>query len=280
MKRLVALAALVACALMASRADQPLATIDSAAIKRSLSQVLRHAETRAIPLATLRRQLERTTCALRLPRSRMAAMSPAQVYRVRRDSVFIMAVLYPCGKCTNLHVSVAAGFCIASNGVMVTNYHVVDNTNGILICAVSLEGVAYPVREVLAADKDADIAIVRVEADNLAPVPLAARADVGDIVGVISHPGDRFYLFTSGMVSGYYLSYDHQRHTVPIMAITADFAQGSSGGPVLDMCGEIVGMVASTQTLAADTEKNQEHTQMVLKNCVPVDSIRALISAP
>ena len=273
-------AACAACALIVAQAAPPSTTIDGAVIKRSLPATLRRVEARAVPLSLLRRQLALAHCTIELPPPCKVAMSPAQMYRLRRDSVFIMSTLYKCGTCTDTHASVAAGFCIATNGVLVTNYHVMNATNGSFIAAVSFDGMAYPVREVLAADKDADIAIVRIEADTIAPIPLAAPADVGNVVCVISHPGEHFYLLTSGMVAGYYANCTHHRRRTPRMVITADFAQGSSGGPVLDMCGEVVGMVASTQTLATGDDKDHERTQMVLKNCVPVESIRALISHP
>jgi len=62
------------------------------------------------------------------------------------------------------------------------------------------------------------------------------------------------------------------------MAVTADFAKGSSGGPLLDACGNVAGMVASTTSIYYGTEKGQkDNLQMVLKHCVPAASILKLI---
>jgi serine protease Do len=58
------------------------------------------------------------------------------------------------------------------------------------------------------------------------------------------------------------------------MSITADFAQGSSGGPVLDRRGNVIGVVAATLSLY----NSDNNLQMVSKEAIPVSRIRALIT--
>jgi serine protease Do len=60
------------------------------------------------------------------------------------------------------------------------------------------------------------------------------------------------------------------------MAISADYARGSSGAGVLNDSGEVVGMVASTITINYDN-KEKTNPQMVVRLCAPVDAIRRLI---
>ena len=125
----------------------------------------------------------------------------------------------------------------------------------------------------LAASARDDVAIFRVAADDLHPLQLAAPAAVGEGVAVVSHPHSLFYVLTQGAVARYCFE-----KGVPRMQITADYAVGSSGGPVLNAGGGVVGMVASTQTIYADQQHGQPgHMQMVVKLCVPCASIRKLI---
>ena len=65
------------------------------------------------------------------------------------------------------------------------------------------------------------------------------------------------------------------------MSITADYAKGSSGGPVVDDAGHVVGMVSTTESIyygsrANDPKDPKGPLQMVVKNCVPVEAIRHL----
>ena len=66
---------------------------------------------------------------------------------------------------------------------------------------------------------------------------------------------------------------------VPMMTITADFAQGSSGAPILDDRGRVVGLVTSTSSVYYPAKNGKkEQLQMVFKQCVPGASILKLIS--
>jgi hypothetical protein len=62
------------------------------------------------------------------------------------------------------------------------------------------------------------------------------------------------------------------------MTITADFARGSSGAPVLNDNGELAGIVRSTESICYEVEKGQQQDlQMVFKTCVPSASLLKLI---
>jgi S1-C subfamily serine protease len=143
--------------------------------------------------------------------------------------------------------------------------------------ATTADGRIMPVLSVLAASEADDIAIVQLGGEGLQPVPLLADAPVGSKVCAISHPDSQYYTLTEGIISRYCVR-TTKGAEVPLMAITADYAKGSSGAPILDECGNAVGMVASTISIYYTNEGGKkDNLQMVLKHCVPAASVLKLI---
>lgn len=205
---------------------------------------------------------------------------PAKV----EDSIYTVGAVYDCGKCDQWHsAGFATAWVLGSEGIFCTNYHVVEGMKGEIAAVTSAQGVAYPVVEVLLADEANDIAIFRVEATGLPALPLAKKpAKVGEEVYCVSHPDKRFYTHTSGEVSRYYLRRTNNKGDikVPFMAITADYARGSSGGPIMNSKNEVVGMVSNTSNINYGKKGSKEEgvLQMVIRNCVPAFKIQELLA--
>ena len=175
----------------------------------------------------------------------------------------------------------ATAWVLTPDGVLVTNYHVfADAEKEEVFGILTRDGKFFPVTEILAADSVNDVAIFKVAAKGLQPLALAPEEAVGKKVCVISHPDGQFYTFTQGQISRYTMQRDDAAQPpVKYMSITADYARGSSGGPVLNDHGAVVGMVCSTKTTYYG-EKGREpddDVQMVVKFCIPGESIRALL---
>ncbi len=187
---------------------------------------------------------------------------------------------YKCDRCNRWHLRDCGGLVLSPNGIIATNYHVMDHADSGTSAVGLPDGNIFPIMEVMAADPTADVAIVRVDTHGK-PLPapeLRADAPVGSSVGLISTPGDAHYFFTTGIISRYgFWPYNGQR--AARMDITADFARGSSGFPVYDTEGRAVGIVTSTTSFHADNQNGKkENVQMVFKHCVPMRSILRLIT--
>lgn len=210
---------------------------------------------------------------------KLATESPASA----DSAVYIVGSVYKCGKCDKWHSgSVASAWALTADGVMVTNYHVFGRAKGAVMGVSDLKGNTYPITGILAASKADDIAIFGTTATGIAAFPLGPDAEVGSAVQVISHPKQRFFTRTTGIVSRYHARPANKGSAPAVwMSITADYAVGSSGGPVLDRRNRIVGMVSSTQSIHFGADKageSQGALQMVVKNCVPGSAIRAMLA--
>jgi S1-C subfamily serine protease len=223
-------------------------------------------------------QLDRAACRLVLPEPPAAPLPPHDLAERVLPSVLAVGRLYKCTKCTRVHVSVATGFVISASGACVTNYHVVNEPDSETLVAMTADGRVLAVREVLAASRADDVVLLRVDAADLPPLPLAADAPVGTPVWILSHPDRRFYTLTSGLVSRHFLMAETGGAS-PRMAVTADYARGSSGAPVFDARGVVVGVAESTHSVYYDKDDDgrPRNLQMVFHNAVPARSVLGLI---
>ena len=207
---------------------------------------------------------------LQLPKTGSASADEA------RKAVAVVGGVYKCDKCTRWHVAPASGFLIAED-LVVTNYHVVDNPERSGLAVRLFDGRVFMVEDVVASSERYDLVVLRLPKTGIKPIALGQAAPVGAKVDLISHPNHKFYTLSEGRVARYFVT-ERNRRAVPAMAITADFGKGSSGAPVLNEQGQVVGVAASTESLYY-TEKDgeQKNLQMVFKNCVPVSQLRELI---
>ena len=231
---------------------------------------------------TLSKQLDQNRDSVELPTLESAPLTGQQIYAQASESVLVLSKVFNCNRCTRWHDRSSGAFAITEDGIVVTNYHVVAGAQDDerTIVATTRDGRVYPVKEVITANKVNDIAVLRLElpdGESLKPLKLANEAHPGETAYAISHPVGRFYTLTQGIVSRNAIVRAKDGRSER-MFITADFAKGSSGSPILNGRGEIIGMVAATESIYyTQTQEEQKNLQMVFKNCVPSHSIRSLL---
>jgi len=138
-----------------------------------------------------------------------------------------------------------AGFIWRSDGLIVTNNHVVGKARTL---AVTSDGNEYPPK-ILARDPQIDLALLKIEADDL---PAAVIGDsrllqVGEIVMAIGHPWGQPGAVTTGCISALgkaQTSGKRRGELVSVDIIRSDvrLAPGNSGGPLVDARGSVVGI--------------------------------------
>ena len=277
----------------------PGADIDSAVDDRQVFQKLEAATTALaekgegfVSREARLEQCKRTrTDAVHLP-SKQLAVSPldgAEIYRRAAQASVLIGSAYKCDKCTKWHNTLASGFAITADGVIATNHHVAAGATSEALGVLTSDGRFYPVVEVLAADKAHDVALIRIDAKALAFLPLRDDAPAGIPIHSYSHPAETFGYLSEGIITRYFKINDSGRNGSVFMQVTADYARGSSGGPILDSSGNAVGMISSTSPVYAATPPAHAETknskqiatppsqQMVRHNCATARALLDLI---
>lgn len=177
--------------------------------------------------------------------------SPVEVYRRALPSVFVIGSVHKDDDGDWVDGLYATAWVVGSDGLLVTNWHVFEDLEKCEVFgAVDHKGNVYPVIDFLGGDKLADVAVVRIKATGLTPLPVAETyADVGEWVAVLGHPGDNFFVYTQGNVTRYSSNKTEDGKRELWMGVTAEYAGGSSGSPILDNRGAVVGMAALTLTI-------------------------------
>lgn len=179
----------------------------------------------------------------------------------------------------------AGGFFVNPRGTILTSLHVVSEKASQGFVAMTRDGRVFPVREALAANPAQDLVVLQLDVPQGATFPALslapAAAPLGTPVFVMSHPNEHFWMLTTGVVSRN-TAWRSGRGSEQYTSITADFAKGSSGCPVLDQRGNVVGVVNNTESVYYEDEgpKKQLDLQMVIKNTTPGWVARSLFEAP
>jgi serine protease Do len=136
--------------------------------------------------------------------------------------------------------SLGSGFIISADGHILTNAHVVDGADEVL---VKLTDKREFKAKVLGADKRTDVALIKIEAGNLQVAKLgdSSKLKVGEWVIAIGSPFGFENTVTAGIVSAKGRSLAQENY-VPFIQTDVAINPGNSGGPLFNMKGEVVGI--------------------------------------
>lgn len=137
-------------------------------------------------------------------------------------------------------MSSGSGFIISADGYVLTNRHVVENAAEV---QVRLNDRRVYDAEVVGSDPLSDIALLRIESNGLDPVRIGDSDALkpGQWVLAIGSPFNFEYSVTAGIVSAVNRSFPNQNY-VPFIQTDVPINRGNSGGPLINMDGEVVGI--------------------------------------
>lgn len=135
--------------------------------------------------------------------------------------------------------SLGSGVIVSKEGHILTNHHVVAGMNEIVVQLTDGRAVAA---QVIGSDAQTDIAVLRIDAARIEPLPLGDSDElrVGQTVLAIGNPFGLQETVTQGIVSA--KGRTIRDGSVEFIQTDAAVNQGNSGGPLLNLRGEIVGI--------------------------------------
>lgn len=202
-------------------------------------------------------------------------LTPAQVYAQNAGSV----VGISCDAATTvsgqtLRRSVTgSGFIITSDGYIVTNYHVVENADSITVNTQS--GEQYE-GTLIGRDTSADMAVLKIEAEDLTPVTLGSSASlaIGDMVIAIGNPLSALEATqTVGYISGKNREVTTDSNVVNMLQTDVAINSGNSGGPLFNTRGEVVGITTAKYSGTTSSGASIEGISFA----IPIDDLKKSI---
>ncbi len=148
--------------------------------------------------------------------------------------------------------AVGSGFIVDKSGYILTNYHVIEDASRITVRLPS--GEEY-VAKMIGADEETDLAVLKIEAGKELPFVKLGNSDVsqvGDWVLAIGSPFGLAQSVTAGIIS-------QTKRETPYASVFQKFIQtdaainrGNSGGPLVNMSGEVIGINSQIATSTGD----------------------------
>lgn len=157
---------------------------------------------------------------------------------------------------TNYTISSGSGVLVSSDGFIVTNHHVIEDATTLKI---TLHNKRIFDAEVIGLDPQTDLALIKIDAQNLLALPLGNSdlLDVGEWVLAIGHPFNMNSTVTAGIVSAKARAIDILGDEYSIESFIQTDAvvnPGNSGGPLISATGELVGINTAILTESGVSE--------------------------
>ncbi len=159
--------------------------------------------------------------------------SPQKIFQTSSPAV-VSITTYSDG----VEQSLGTGFVVKPDGVIVTNYHVIQS--GGTINVSFKDGKIYPVTGIIYYDLDRDICLLKIDAFGLITVPLgdSDAVPIGTKLYCIGNPLGFEYTISDGLLSA-----RRNLQELNWLQFSAPISPGNSGGPLMDSQGKVVGVV-------------------------------------
>jgi len=205
-----------------------------------------------------------------------------EVYKKAKSALLKVGWHYLCKNCNEWHISMAGAYAVSSEGLVATCYHCVepseDMKSGFFV-VIHSDGTLAPVKSVVYANKTLDLAVLQVESKKLSPLGLAIDCQPGDAAYIFSNPLNVNGYFSSGIVNRYFWNEDvvgDLKSAAKVASlrvnVSTDWAPGSSGAPILNDFGNVIGHVTTISPQA-----NGRQTMFWTHEAVPALGVKLAV---
>ena len=202
-------------------------------------------------------------------------LTPGQVYARNVQSVVLITSEVKSNTFGQMAIgsSFGSGFIVSENGYVVTNAHVVDGASAIKVTTHAGDELEA---KLVGSDTTNDVAVLKVEAEDLPAVVLGSSNDliVGDQVVAIGNPlGDLTSTMTVGYVSAKDRDVTTDGTTINMIQTDAAINSGNSGGPLFNMKGEVVGITTAKYSGSSASGATIESIGFA----IPIDDVSGMV---
>ena len=190
---------------------------------------------------------------------RRAKLSPAEIALRCSSSVVSIKTKDK----NNRDLGKGSGFIVSENGLILTNFHVLEGAHS---AEVKFEDIVFENCKLIKGISCLDIALIKIEAKGL-PALAIGDSDIlesGQEVIVIGNPWGLEGSISDGLISAV-----RKKEDIKLIQMTAPVSMGSSGGPVINSYGEVIGITTLASLFAAQN----------LNFAIPINYLRHLIKS-
>ncbi len=169
-----------------------------------------------------------------------------------------------------------SGFIVTDDGYIVTNFHVIEESDSITVSLYN--GDTYEAA-LIGYDENNDLAVLKIEAEGLAPVILgdSDNLNVGDSVVAIGNPlGELTFSLTCGSISAKDREVTMSSNlTMNLLQTDCAINSGNSGGALFNLYGEVIGITNAKYSSSSSSEASIDNIGFA----IPINDVRSIVES-
>ncbi|MDB4508429.1 serine protease [Akkermansiaceae bacterium] len=211
-------------------------------------------------------------------------LEASEIAKHALKSTYRIGWVYLCKNCDRWHTNLGGGYAVSDDGILATCTHVInpDGMNLLKGCLIAIDhqGEIFPVTKIIAYHKEMDAALLKIETNTMG-LAFNDQVHPGNEAFCLSRPLKQGKYFSKGIVNRFFWnstkrgSDDSDLKALAHLRlnVSSRWAPGSSGSPVFDHFGNIIGHVSTIKSLGGDKDKP---SQITLHTAVPARSVMTL----